>query len=728
MKTDLARAAGILLIASACFATETRTWEQSGFADFQKGVRKNLSIRSDGRLSLAPKFTEVYDSASSYLWSLARDSKGNLYTAGGPGAKLYRIAPNGKGEKIADLDALEIHAIAVDSKDHVYAATAPDGKVYRIENDGKSSVFYDPKQKYIWAMLPDAAGNLYIATGDQGEVHKVTPDGKGSVFFRSDETHMRSLALDREGNLIVGTEPGGLVIRVTPKGEGFVVYQMAKREVTSLAVGTKNEIYAAASGTKSAVRPAVPAAAPAPAPAQPAATVAPAQGGANVTVQAAPAPAAAAPAPAPFSVPGGSDIFVIPRNGAPERLWSGAQDVVYGMAFDSAGRLLIASGNKGNLYRLEDHSLFTTLVNFPVEQATALLPDGNGSVFVATANVGKVYKVGPATEQQGWIESDVFDSGGFASWGRLQAGADAHGGSITLSARSGNLDRPQENWSTWSPEVNAIDGGRPQAPAARFLQWRATLKSVSGGAMPTLDSVDAAYLRQNVAPRVEQIEITPYNYRFPSPIAPLTASSTLTLPAMGTHTTAPHAAETTTYPAMSLQKGMLGARWSASDENGDSLIYDVQIRGEKEQAWKTLREKVHEKYFSFDSTAFPDGDYRLRIVVSDSPSNTPEDTLSTSEESDPFQIDNSPPNVTGLQVSGTTVRWHAADAMTPIYKSEYSVDGGEWVIADPVGKLSDGLALDYSIALKPLSAGEHTIAVRVYDGNDNTGVAKTVCK
>ena len=135
-------------------------------------------------LSLRRRTTPIYDSSTAYLWALARDSHGNLYTAGGPGAKLFRIPPNGKGEKIAEFDALEIHAIAIDSKDHIYVATAPDGKIYRVDANGKTDEFYDPKQKYIWSMLCDPAGNLYIATGDQGEVHRVTPDGKGEVFFK----------------------------------------------------------------------------------------------------------------------------------------------------------------------------------------------------------------------------------------------------------------------------------------------------------------------------------------------------------------------------------------------------------------------------------------------------------------------------------------------------------------------------------------------------------------
>src|SRR5579872_2512774 len=109
MKTALLLFVGALL----CLASETRSWIQSDYQAFEKGNIRDLSIRSDGRLSLAPQTTEIYDSSTAYLWTMAQDSHGDLYTAGGPGAKLFRIAPGGKGEKIAEFDALEIHAIAI---------------------------------------------------------------------------------------------------------------------------------------------------------------------------------------------------------------------------------------------------------------------------------------------------------------------------------------------------------------------------------------------------------------------------------------------------------------------------------------------------------------------------------------------------------------------------------------------------------------------------------------
>src|SRR5215469_15493578 len=155
MKYLSARAAALCAAAAVILsAGQTHTWTQSDYSDFEKGIIKHLSMRSDGLLTLAPASRELLDTSSAYLWALAQDSKGNLYAGGGTGAKLFRIPPGGKmaGDKpIADLDALEIHAIAIDAHDRVYAATSPDGKIYRIDGSGKPEVFYDPKAKYIWA-------------------------------------------------------------------------------------------------------------------------------------------------------------------------------------------------------------------------------------------------------------------------------------------------------------------------------------------------------------------------------------------------------------------------------------------------------------------------------------------------------------------------------------------------------------------------------------------------
>ena len=220
----------LLAAAQPSLAVETRVWDQSDFGDFSRGTPKNLSIRSDGHLTLAMSTHELDSTSVPYLWALTKDTAGTVYYAGGAPtgatAKIFAIAPGAKSQVIADLPGLEIHALAVD-KNRVYAAVLPDAKVYRIGKDGKAEVFFDPKSKYIWAMAFDSAGNLFLATGDSGVIYRVSPDGKGSKFFDSEETHVRSMIIDGDGNLIAGTEPGGLVLRITPAGKSFVLYKPA---------------------------------------------------------------------------------------------------------------------------------------------------------------------------------------------------------------------------------------------------------------------------------------------------------------------------------------------------------------------------------------------------------------------------------------------------------------------------------------------------------------------
>jgi hypothetical protein len=612
----------------------------------------------------------------------------------------------------------------------VYAATSPDGKVYRIREGAKPEVVYDPKAKYIWALAFDAKGDLFVATGDHGLIYRVTPEGKGSVFFQTEETHARSLAIDGKGNLIVGTEPGGLILRVSPSAEGFVLHQAPKREITSVAVREDGSVYASGVGNKQ------PATAPSIPPPQLPPPAAPAAGAltTGVSGQAQQAPAAPPPSMAPLPAPisGGSEVYRIEADGYARKVWSHSRDIAYAITFDGEGRPLVGTGNKGSVYRLDSDVLYTVLVAASPTQVTSLYAGRRGRVYAATGNVGKVYRIGPEIEKEGSVESEVFGAGLFSLWGRLMFEGDAHGGSLRFETRSGNLDRPRRDWSPWAVVKLDADGGRVLSPRARFVQWRMTLQGSSTGRSPEVESLSLAYLPKNVAPLVEAIEIAPGNYRFPSQSLSLTPSRTITLQPMGRARRSSPPAPTPVSGTVTMQyeKGQIGGRWLASDENEDSLLYKVEIRGVQESEWKLLKDKVREKHLSWDSTAFPDGDHLIRVTASDSPDNPPGQELSGQLVSGLFLIDNTPPEVTGLAAARTAgkleVRWKAKDARSLIQKAEYSVDGGEWLVVEPTTKVSDSPEQDYILTLERLASGEHTIAVRVTDDYDNQSVAKTV--
>jgi hypothetical protein len=234
---------------------------------------------------------------------------------------------------------------------------------------------------------------------------------------------------------------------------------------------------------------------------------------------------------------------------------------------------------------------------------------------------------------------------------------------------------------------------------------------------------------------MQQIEITPANYRFmQQPALSMVNPSNITLPPMGrpSRPSPPSLGMDSGSISMSLAKGHIGARWAASDENGDTLVFTLQIRGEKETEWKPLKEKLTEKHFSWDSTAFPDGEYRVRVAASDAPSNPLEQALTAELVSDRFLIDNTPPVISGLTgaPAGDKLRvaWKAADALSVIDKAEISVNGGDWTVVEPTTKLSDSLEHDYVVLVARPPGKEQTIAVRVADEYDNQAVAKVVVK
>ena len=698
-------------------AVETQVWEHGDFSDFDKGTLNKLSLSSDGRLATSPVLREVYDPSVAFLWAVARDSKGNVYAGGGgvggTKAKLLVVDAAGKAKTLAELDGMAIQALAIDKQDRVYAATSPDGKIFRVDAAGKADVFYDPKTKYIWALAFAGNGDLFVATGDQGEIHRVTPAGVGSVFYKTEEAHARSLVIDAKDNIIVGTDPSGLILRISPSGQGFVLHEAAKREITTLAVAADGTVYAASAGTK--------AVAAAPAPAQPR-QVQTSQGTVNLAVPAGGSGAAPA-AGALIGIQGGSEIYRIQPDGYTRRIWSSTLDVVYALALDAQGRLLAGTGNRGYIYRLESDHAYTRLLDLGPAQVTGFTTAPNGRVYAVTGNIGQIFSIGPEREATGTLESDILDAGAFSLWGRMAALFSGQG-AVAFETRSGNVARAQKDWSPWAK----LTGGRVASPAARFLQYRAT---VSGAA--ELFDITAAYEMKNAAPLIELVEATPANYKFPAPTTAAAASpASLTLPALGRTGTpaSPRAAtDTGTSPALTWAKGQIGARWLANDENGDTLVFTLEIRGEKETTWKPLHENLRDRYYSWDSTAYPDGRYRVRVTASDAPSNTPEQTLTSSRESERFLIDNTAPEITALagtvNAAKVDVRFHAKDALNTLAKAEYSINGGEWKVAEPTTRLTDSEDHDYRFQVDR-GAGEVTIAVRVADAYGNEAVAKTV--
>jgi WD40 repeat protein len=746
----------IVSCATAVLAEGTRAWEQSKFEDLTKGTANGVAIRSSGGLELAPAFKPLYSTPSTYVWAVAADDAGNVYAATGAPARVYRISPDGKAVIVFEPQELQVQALKVGSDGAIYAATAPDGKVYKIEHRSapaaaekkepakstdkasdkdaakpsvdpswSSSVYFAPGTKYIWDLLLDRSGDLYVATGDHGEIYKVTPKGDHSVFFKSDETHIRVLALDAQNNLIAGTDGSGLVYRISPAGEAFVLYSAPKKEITAITLDKEGNIYAAGVGEKKGGI-GITALGGGPSSMITMGTGSPSPTGPQAPGMGIPTTASTLQM-GPFPVPGGgatggSDVYRIAPDGSPSRIWTSHEDIVYALAFDSHDHLLAGTGNRGHIFAILSPDEFSDLLKAPASQITAFAKAPGGGLYAASSNLGKIFLLGPGPANEGTYESDVFDAKVFSRWGRVEFRGT---GDVELLVRSGNVDNPDRNWSSWK-KVDLSKNAEMGVPAARYAQWKAVLRA--GNTKPTVESVALNYLAKNVAPDIEDVSV-----QIGTRYQPMTKPF---IPSMGMDTSTPSTPHFEPPVPSVHDRDAIGVKWTAHDENDDQLVYSVYYRGDGESRWLLLKDNLTDKAYSFDASLLPDGGYSVKVVASDAPSHSPGEALTTEKVSRRFEVDTTPPrieNLTAAMDGGQIhVRFRAEDGFSTIKRAEYSIDAGEWQYVEPVGQLSDAKTEEYDFKISPEpgkdAGSDHVVVVRVYDKYDNMGAAKTVLR
>jgi hypothetical protein len=415
-------------------------------------------------------------------------------------------------------------------------------------------------------------------------------------------------------------------------------------------------------------------------------------------------------------------------DGVVNTIWRSSSEMVYDL-LPRGDRLLFSTGTKGRIYSLDRAHKATLLIESSEEQTTRLLAVAN-RIFAATSNAGKLFGLSDALAASGSFESTVRDTEAISTWGKVTWKAD-NPQLIQMFTRSGNTGTPDKTWSEWSRVDN---DGAADSPKARFFQWRAVLRA-DGGRSPSLGTVTVPYLQQNFRPEISSLDVLPAGVMLIK-VQPLTSNG---VPAGPQDTATVRATARAglpglirTPPRRQLQKGAQSFQWSASDKNQDLLQYDLYFRGEGEQTWNLLKKDVEDNFYTINSDTLPDGVYAVRLVASDALSNTAEGALTGELESRPFTIDNTPPAVTMKQegITGGRVRIaiEASDLTSTLNQAEVSTDTGIWRTVFPRDGIPDSKTESFTYSSEALPPGEHVIAFRVFDQNDNVGMAKLVVR
>ncbi len=724
----------VALVVATLQASSPKFFQAATQTDFLKGDIENLSIDSRGQLMLGSATEMVYETPSPFLWTLLPGPDGVLFIGTGNEGRVFRVDAQGRGTSFFDAGELEVHALAKAPNGGLYAASSPNGRIYKIDRNGTATTFFDPEDKYIWALTTDSRGNVYAATGDAGVVYKIAPDGKGAPFYRTKATHATALAFDKAGNLLVGTGSPGRLLRVDAEGRGFLLLDTPFEEIRALRFDDKGMLYVAAvagRGTSgSAPMPAIDTSRPTGGEPQ-------RSGVPTVTVEVSAAVAVDSSAGGAGAAPDArrqarGALYRVAPDGLWDLLWESHEDLPYDVITDNTGRLIVATGNKGKIYRLDGDPLKPTLIaSAGAQQVTALHKDSRGAVYYATANPGKLFRLSSDLAPQGSYISDVQDAKMVATWGAVTwRGTAGAGGRIDIFTRSGNVETPDDTWSPWSSPY-AVPGSAIASPKARYLQWRIAMSGK--GQSPVLTSITAAYLQRNVRPQVRSITVHPpgivFQKPFPSGDPDLAGFENQTTPDRKLAAEAGGAGSSAS-PSLGRKvyaKGLRTLMWKADDENGDDLVYDVEYRREGESTWKALRRGMPESIYVWDTTTVPNGTYLVRIRASDLPSNGVEAALSGDLDGSPFEIDNAPPTfsvpVVRVESNRTVIAFDVIDDQSPIQRVESSRDGEQWLAVFPKDGIADSKVEHYEIVVDG-AIGPRGLSLRAIDSMNNVATTQ----
>ena len=717
------------LLLTPIHASTPKFFQADTQAAFLRGDVENLSIDVNGQLVLGPATELVYETAAPFLWSMLPADDGSFFVGTGNEGRVFRIDTQGRGSLFFDSAELEVHALAPAADGGVYVATSPDGKIYKVSRDGAATTFFDPDEKYIWALAVDAQSNVFAGTGEKGVIYKIAPDGKGAPFYKTTATHATSLTFDKAGHLFAGTGSPGRVLRLDPDGKPFVLLDSPFQEIRVLRFDDKGALYVGALSGRppGGSTPAQDGAGQGqPSTSSDRAPVASVSVSTEVTAIVVDSSGSSTASARDDERSAKGAVYRINPDGVWDQLWESREDSPYDLTFDQAGALVIGTGSKGKMYRLEGDPLRPTLLaRASAQQVTAFHKDARGRLYYATANPGKVFRLTPERATRGTYESEPHDAQMVATWGTLRWRGTASGGDrIELFTRSGNTPTPDETWSAWSPAYTKAEGSPITSPKTRYLQWRAVL--IGKGDGPVLTSVAAAYLQRNLRPQVRSVTVHPPGIVFQKPYTTgepdLAGFEDQTTPERKLAQEAALQGGSSGLGRRAYQKGLETLQWRADDENGDELVYDVLFRREGDTVWKTLRRAVADNILVWDTSTVPNGTYFVKIVASDGSSNPAGTALTGELESSTFDIDNTPPviAVTGVRVDRgrTIVTFDVQDDHSPIQRVEFSEDGQRWRGVFPADGIADSRQEHYQLAVEG-ALTERGLTLRAVDSMNN---------
>jgi hypothetical protein len=681
-------------------AEKTRFYNLEGFATWLDGNPEGTAVTEAGDVVLPSHIRERYQNtehsfSAAAAWgeeiALARiaDAQVILVDRAGKEKELYR-------PELGNITSMVAH------KKYLYVALAPGAKIIRVDKKGVSKEIYNPDADYIWDMLHHD-GDIFGVTGEPATVFKVGTSGKNAeILFEPEQLHLRSIAYEPKLGIFVGGGEHGILYHAPAKNlQKFrALFDSGHTEITSIALLGEHAYIAAVSGAQALVD-----------------KVGHNQG-----------------APQNPSVEVRSQLAKVALNGASEVLAGSNDEAIFDLIVDDKKSILVATGAtgrddpRGRLYSVEPEKRLISLVyQSPSRRLTHLLSLRRGAIGVVAGAGGRIVHLAGGHAKSGEFFTAPFDTTMHSTFGMLQIFSKMPEGTQVLGAvRTGQTKSPDATWSSWSKDVAAPALVAPGAPSGRYLQVRLTLKG-NGRVSPAVSRLRLAYLRQNMRPFIREVETLDKGVALFATAPPNAKSKINKKGDVGNGAARKDLGKTlkSLRPRRGMQDGALSIKWTAEDPNGDTLSYDLMVRGVQEDKWQVLDHKMDTPFYTLQSSQLPDGHYHFKVLATDAPSNPAGKEKSDTRESAAILIDNSPPTLSDIKLTfdddHAYIAFDVDDKVGPLMEALYALDAQEFRPLAPLDGVLDGPAEKFNSDLGVLKPGFHRLTVRVTDEGGNTG-------
>lgn len=686
-------------------------WTQTEQSDFAKGFFDRTTATSEGDVRLSFTLSRAISVGKPFVWALVPAGDGSLLIGTGHEGDILRLSPDNQISAWSRLPDLEVHWLIADG-DGWLAGTSPRGRLYRLSADGKYQQVAQLEQNYPVCALRRSDNSVLIGAGGSAGVIYEWREGQVRPLLQTGQNHVTALALGADGSVYVGTGDSAMLWRILPDNTAQVVRDFGEGAVSALAVGQDGSVLVALHTRSQVVR----------------------------------------------LYPDGRTKTIIERTGSPVLALTPAPDGSV-FAYGSGVVYQILPGDQVNLVENRLDVDFASGVWW------------QDSLWLGTANGGEIYTV-RLNGGEGVYTSPVHDAKNRARWGTLYWLAETpEGTSIEISTRSGNVPEPDASWSAWSsPLTNP--GDRITSPPARYVQYRAILRTQNPQVSPRLQSVSLYYRTQNQAPRV--------TWRTPKGGAVLSGEQNIEWQAedpdkdtlsyrvyyrmegerewreiQTTKDTAPSPARPSEEKKPSprqvsggdniptVEEMMADLRRQVDNDPNIPTEVKAEILASAERDLPQVRAAMQEQAQQaptppampeptspsgtatsrkWDTKTLKDGVYRLRVVASDRPSNAT-DALSAEAISEPVIVCNSKPVIVvpsrdGVQVQtdGTVqVSGFVLQKLVPVTSVQVRIDEGEWLAAEAEDGVFDSPLEMFHFRSEKLSRGEHQVTVKAFN-------------